>query len=357
MKQFFWFLSALGVWALMGCSVPSEAEHVVVHELKDGKKVTIPVEMNPPQMANLTMQRATLLPQEAASPQATDATLASTKQALSSPNYGVSTYIRRGESRWFSLDVQAGQTYHLAIKPSYGDPDLSLYRWSGSAWTVVASSVKGPMKMDRLRYVASRTERLWVLLYGYSEAGLTYSASWEVGGKLMLDVPFLNQNTLPNIGFAACSSTSSVMVLAAHGKIAVDQMSSEAPKIFAATADLNVGLKGRDGLEKHLEANYGMSVRFDASSWAPLYALIQSEIRAGRPLVLGSRSMSSAGHYIVVVGFNGHDYNSAKLLVNDPNGAWSGWNRWSTSARGDGLEYSYKTITSKSSDGVFVLLP
>ena len=47
----------------------------------------------------------------------------------------------------------------------------------------------------------------------------------------------------------------------------------------------------------------------------------------------------------------------AKVIVNDPNGRWNSYNSWSTNIDAEGFEYDYTDITSKYSDGVFVIKP
>lgn len=342
------------VAGVLGCAGPNDIPHIPLL-LKDGKQTTVPLAETPSPVQNLSQ---VLLDKQTNNVNPLPGSkLGIASQAVSSVNYGISLSLRRNESRWFNLYTTSGRMYHFAITPSSGDPDLYVYRNINGTRTRILSSEKGSMRVDRISYRAVANETIYILVYGYSDAGVGFTASWETNNKLVLDVPYLNQNTLAGIGFAACSSTSSVMVLAAHGKIKINELSTKAQEIFAATANTSVGLKSRDLLKSHLESTYGVSMYFDASSWAPLYTLIQSELRAGRPLILGSRSMSGAGHYIVVTGFSGNDYNTAKLIVNDPNGSWRGWNSWSTSSSGQGLEYNFKTITNNSSDGVFVVLP
>jgi hypothetical protein len=274
-------------------------------------------------------------------------------------NWGSSVNVAQGVTTTFNLSATAQQKYYIAVTPSSGDLDLYVKRWNGSAWVNYASSLKGTMQVDRLTLQYSSNASFAIQVYGYTAGAGTISVSWETSdNRLDLDVPYLNQNSLTNIGFAACSSASAVMVLAAHGIIPVDQMDDEAYDIFAATANTSVGLRGRNLLRDHLEQQYGIGqVEIDTSGWPQLYATIQSEIRAGRPLILGSRSMSGAGHYIVVRGFVGNDYNTARLIVNDPNGVWNGYDDWTETSSGMGLEYDYTDITSNVSDGVFVIVP
>jgi len=99
------------------------------------------------------------------------------------------------------------------------------------------------------------------------------------------------------------------------------------------------------------------SARFDDSTWEPLYETIKNEIRNGRPMILGSRSMTSRGHYIVVIGYDGNDYESGKVIVNDPYGHWYGYDNYKTSESGAGLRYDFTQIASETTDGVFLIRP
>lgn len=273
-------------------------------------------------------------------------------------NSGQSLYLSKGQTKFVPLTVEAGKSYFVTTTPSSGDPDIYVYRKINGQWKVTAKSLRSAMKVDRLKINASSSELIYVAYVAYTTSGFGASISWESGGALDLDIPYLNQNDIPGIGFAACSSASSAMVLATYGESRVDDMIDTAKTVFAATADTQVGLKGRWLLEQHLEGAWDMSdVFFDDSNWPQLYALIKSEIRAGRPMILGSKSMSAAGHYIVVRGFRGENYGDAKVIVNDPNGRWNSYNSWSTSIDAEGFEYDYTDITSKYSDGVFVIKP
>jgi hypothetical protein len=67
--------------------------------------------------------------------------------------------------------------------------------------------------------------------------------------------------------------------------------------------------------------------------------------------------MTEAGHYMVVTGYDGNDYRTAELIINDPYGEWLGLNRYNKAKSGKALRYDYTDITSKESDGVFVIVP
>ena len=85
------------------------------------------------------------------------------------------------------------------------------------------------------------------------------------------------------------------------------------------------------------------------------YYLIQNEINNGRPLVLGTRSINSYGHYVVVTGYEGMDYLDAKIYINDPYGLWIGFDTWCSDCSGNQVKQDFTTFTNKMSDGVFVI--
>lgn len=134
-------------------------------------------------------------------------------------------------------------------------------------------------------------------------------------------------------------------------------MVEAAQEAFEATATMDDGLLSRGGLTDYLVDDWGFSsAAFDDSGYEGLYNVIRSEIDQGRPLILGSRSMSE-GHYIVVTGYEGDDYDTASLIVNHPYGEWHSWNYWTTSVSGEGLYYDFTAITADPGDGVFIIVP
>ena len=179
--------------------------------------------------------------------------------------------------------------------------------------------------------------------------------------KTIQNVPYLDQLDIPDIGEAACASASTSMILAYYGKIGQtkQEMINAAKTVFEATSNTSSGLLGRGLLSDHLEEVWRFSsVYFNQSYWDSLYDAIKSEIDKDRPLILGSRSVTSYGHYMVVIGYEGHSYETAKVIVNDPYGRWNGTtNNYSTGVSGAALSYSFKAITSNSTDGVFVITP
>ncbi|KPA10594.1 conserved hypothetical protein, secreted [Candidatus Magnetomorum sp. HK-1] len=182
----------------------------------------------------------------------------------------------------------------------------------------------------------------------------------QSASSISLNVPYLDQLDIPNIGNAACASASSAMVLAYHGKIQRTRhaMIMAATTIFDATSSTNLGLKGRSGLSNHLVDVWDFSsVYFEHPNCPDLYEIIKEQIRNGRPMILGSKSMTSYGHYIVVIGYDGDNYGSAKLIVNDPNGQWNGYDSYSTNDSGKALKYDFTDITSQYTDGVFIISP
>jgi len=275
-------------------------------------------------------------------------------------NYQTAFSLTSGATRTWSLTVAANKDYYLTVTPTSGDPDLSVLVYSGGRWVQLAGSTLDTMRVDRLKVRRSTAQTIRIVVRGYTAASGALSVAWESNNRLTLDAPFFNQNSLGGaVGDAACSASSGTMELATLGRVRVDEMATAARTIFNATANTSVGLRSRDLLANHLLDVWGLrSVTIDTSTWGPLYARIQSEIRAGRPMILGSRSMSSAGHYMLLVGFEGAaDSSTARLIVNDPNGLWSRTNVWNETASGQRVSYPYRTITSNSADGVFVIIP
>ncbi|RLC13083.1 MAG: hypothetical protein DRI57_16925 [Deltaproteobacteria bacterium] len=211
--------------------------------------------------------------------------------------------------------------------------------------------------------VAGTMNRPFIMkAFGYKAGYATVNYRWGSGASSdnPLDVPYLDQLDIPDIGYAACASASSAMILAYHGKIGNTQqaMTDAAKTVFSATSSLDSGLLGRDRLSDHLEQVWGFSsVSFDDSYWDVLYETIKNEIGNRHPMIMGSRSMTSAGHYIVVTGYEGDDYETGKVIVNDPYGRWNSFDNYSTSVSGAGLKYDFTDITSSYSDGVFVVIP
>jgi hypothetical protein len=194
-------------------------------------------------------------------------------------------------------------------------------------------------------------------------SGFTFSVSWEVNGRLELDVPYFNQNDIPTIGSSACASASTAMVLAYHARVRADKNSlmSAAQACFYKTSTLSSGLSSASALTKYLQNTYGIPTSYDESGAAQTYAIIQSEIRAGRPVIFGSHALTPTGHYLVVTGFNGNDYRTAKIIVNDPNGRWQGCSNgvycYSTRDNGKGNEYSFATAINSSLHRIFLIRP
>ncbi|SEH08545.1 C39 family peptidase [Candidatus Venteria ishoeyi] len=187
----------------------------------------------------------------------------------------------------------------------------------------------------------------------------TITPNWNDIRSVNLRVPYLHQLDIPVIGEAACASASSAMVLAYHGIIPPNRhaMIQAAEIIFEDTSSFEFGLHSRPGLETHLENIWGLdNVYFDDSNWPELYELIKTQIRNGKPMVLGSRTMT-AGHYIVVTGYDGNSHDNAQLIVNDPYGYWIGVNNYDESKSGAGQRYDFTDITMQASDGIFVIIP
>ena len=175
-----------------------------------------------------------------------------------------------------------------------------------------------------------------------------------------VSVPWFHQLDIPEIGWAACSSAASAMVLGYHGYIEDDSQSMilAAETIFAATSDPERGLLSRDGLAEFLVDEWGYtSVHFEYDTPAALYDLVRIELNEARPLILGTRSINSYGHYMVVTGYDGHRYDNASVLLNDPYGRWIGHDDWCATCSGKGVSQDFLTFAGNDTDGMFVLIP
>ena len=150
------------------------------------------------------------------------------------------------------------------------------------------------------------------------------------------------------------------MVLAYHGYIEDDSQSmiSAAETIFSATSAPERGLLGREGLAEFLAEEWDMShVYFAYADPSELYDLLRFELNEGRPLILGTRSINSYGHYMVVTGYQGFWYRDASLFLNDPYGRWNGHDDWCATCPGKGVKQDFTTFAGADSDGLFVLIP
>lgn len=174
-------------------------------------------------------------------------------------------------------------------------------------------------------------------------------------------VPWFHQLDIPEVGWAACSSASSAMVLAYHDYIDSDQQSmvAAAETIFSSTSDPESGLLGRDGLADFIVEEWGFSsVNFEYAPLPELYDLVRGEITADRPLILGTRSINSYGHYMVITGYDGNDFQDATITLNDPYGLWLEHDDWCATCSGTGVVQDFTTFAAnEDTDGVFILRP
>ncbi|MBU0676652.1 MAG: C39 family peptidase [Verrucomicrobia bacterium] len=283
------------------------------------------------------------------------------------PNTVGSASVEVSLSRWeyarFSFNKRAGLHYKIGLSELTGDLDLYGH-WEPEVgvFNYQYSSLNGGTNEDFIEFDASQDGIYYLAVFGYTSGSgrLTLYVAEGDSEEVELDVPYLNQNDIPDIGWAACSSTSTAMVLAYHGKISSSQSSmiAAAEDVFSETANTSVGLRSRDILADYLVDEWGFrQVYFDDSGWEDLYSRIKIEIASGRPLILGSRSINSAGHYMVVAGYEGFEYEDADLILNDPNGVWESYNSWDTDASGKGVHVDYTDFTARSDDGVFVIWP
>lgn len=165
----------------------------------------------------------------------------------------------------------------------------------------------------------------------------TFLLGTEQVATATLDVPYVNQNTIPplktaqgapiqQISQAACGCTSVAMILAYAKKMSSEPfgMVKTIHECFRATSLPQVGVLGPEYL-----VNYLKKTEFTGSGFIPfigtdtfIFTVLVAALRQGTPQLLSVRAPSSSGHYLVVTGVEGDDPETAILTVNDPNGRW-----------------------------------
>lgn len=175
-----------------------------------------------------------------------------------------------------------------------------------------------------------------------------------------LSVYLHQKRDLPSdIGFAACSSASSAMLIASlQGGIKDREYVAEiATSLFEATANTEKGLLGRDKLIAALN-EYGVFTEFDDSLPDQLWERIKGQLLRGIPVILGTRnsaSVTSAGHYVLVVGMSGDTHDSRALYLYDPMGQHQQrTDAWDEEHDGVSL-VPFAPWVATSSDGIFVV--
>jgi uncharacterized protein YvpB len=184
-----------------------------------------------------------------------------------------------------------------------------------------------------------------------------------------LDVPYLNQRSIPTIGDSACASASAAMILAYHGKVGKSQkdMRNAALDVWNATGSVVGQGVVLGNLVNTLKRKGFTRTESRTDGQSQLYDLIRTEIKAGRPVMLHAtkNTMTSiSGHYLVIIGYEGDDYRTGKVIVNDPYGEWNGSNKFSLinskeegSKKGAGVKYSFTAVTRQAGDGIILVRP
>lgn len=175
---------------------------------------------------------------------------------------------------------------------------------------------------------------------------------------------YLNQLALGENGWEMCSMASIAMLQASSGRIGTDVQSLQ----VAANAAWSSGMRapGLAQVAAYLESsNPGIEAwPFTCSSTdaSRCWNLIQSEIDADRPVIFNSPpsgSLTSYGHYLVIVGYSGAvDPAQRQLIMYDPYGRWKGtqnaYDRNSTAVyTADGMKgrwryYSFSSLAQKT---------
>jgi hypothetical protein len=157
-----------------------------------------------------------------------------------------------------------------------------------------------------------------------------------------LNVPYLNQNTVPSIRFGehrtvpigqvACGCTSVAMVLAASGKIKSDTASMQAAvhACFKKTSAPRIGVKAPEIFVRYLKSlGYGGAAFFSApGSDRFLFDVMKLALKSSGPQIISTTDARGGRHYRVVLaivpGADGDSNNpeTAQLVVHDPNGRW-----------------------------------
>ena len=175
--------------------------------------------------------------------------------------------------------------------------------------------------------------------------------------RMELLVPYLNQNKVPGgFGSSACGCTSTEMVLAYWGVVPTDTLDMQTDVVNCYKSP-GMNYPSSSKIKSRLEHSpYSFSsatiTHVDPADRASLYSKIQGEILAGRPMIISSWRFTSAGHFVVVTGFNGSSYSSsAKIVVNDPYGPWGegGPGDYPPTRLGidaQGVEYNFDKVTA-----------
>jgi hypothetical protein len=172
--------------------------------------------------------------------------------------------------------------------------------------------------------------------------------------RKILEVPYFCQmkNTVGKPS-ATCNNTALAMVAAYHGKASLSGSGSLPDQIFSRFGK-------PDSSEKIMLAAQKMGFMSEIKIPGSM-EIIKSEIRAGRPVIVGADFVGEVGHFIVITGFN-----SEGFIVNDPYGKWDevtispadGYIQCHRpSGSGKGLHYSYKAMKKAAGSlGLYLVL-
>lgn len=261
------------------------------------------------------------------------------------------------------ITAYANKPYVATMTPQSGDATLYLLRQNTrGGWDQIAGSFNyGDMLNERIPILFPTTQDVWFYApgdrLGYS---FTLSVSWENSGQMDIDVPYLNQNTVPGgIGSSACGCTSVEMILAYWGKTKVDSASMKTG-VSNCYMDPGMSYPSSSGIQSRLldpmrRYNFKSVVvtSMGSVSSSTLYAKIQDEIRAGRPMVLSSYRFTSKGHFVVVTGFNSA---TGEIIVNDPYGKWKeSVDSYDKSAPSKGIPYNFSKVIDGSTGNLVTI--
>jgi GH24 family phage-related lysozyme (muramidase) len=163
--------------------------------------------------------------------------------------------------------------------------------------------------------------------------GLVGQPVQQQGGNVLLKVPYEAQNdNKSGTGYRECFSSSAAMVAKFYGKVASDDAYNQIRARFGDTTDAMAQVKALHSL-----GLTGAQFRTNGT-----VALLESELRAGRPVMVGwlhhgpASRPSGGGHWSVVIGMT-----DTAFIHNDPNGeADVAGGGYASQAGGAGVAYS-----------------
>jgi GH24 family phage-related lysozyme (muramidase) len=175
--------------------------------------------------------------------------------------------------------------------------------------------------------------KLWLQGLGLPTAPTQPTLALQQNG-ILLRVAYEAQNdNASGTGYRECFSSSAAMVARYYGKVKGDNEYNSLRVKYGDTTDAQAQIKALHSL--------GLTARLHTNCTA---AFIESELRAGRPLMVGwlhkgpVTAPTGGGHWSVIVGFT-----DTAFIHNDPNGEADLINGgYNNNSKGSGIAYSRK---------------